>query len=123
MLLEPVGRLRIRQTRLRPISKKRTEEMREYSPLIEALCKLCDNRSELSGTLPDWQSNWKVEPHHIEGRSGKRLLDPFNIIMLTRTEHDIEEGKIKGEKHSVNELKDLVREIRSKQGFREVPSG
>jgi len=113
----------LKQTRLRPISKKRAEDMRKYLPLIEELRRLCNNRSELSGNYPDWQSRFIVEPHHIEGRIGKRLLDPFNIILLTRTEHDIEEGKIKGEKQGVDKLKDLVREIRIKQGFREVPDG
>ena len=110
----------MKQTRLRPISKKRRVELVKYLPLIEKLRRLCSNRSELSGDIPDWQSNFNVEPHHIEGRIGKRLLDPFNIIMLTRTEHDIEEGKIKGEKQGVDKLKNLVWEIRSKQGFREV---
>ena len=105
----------MKQTRLRPISKKRAEEMRKYFPLVEELRQLCDNRSELSGDIPGWPSNFQAEPHHIEGRSGKRLLDLFNIIMLTRTEHDTIR-----QTHTKEELLALVRDIRIKQGLKEV---
>lgn len=108
----------MKQTRIPPISKKRKIELEKYYPLIEELRRLCDNRSELSGHYPDWQSKFLLEPHHIEGRIGKLLLDPFNIIMLTRTEHDTIR-----QAHTKEELLTLVREIRIKQGFKEVPSG
>jgi len=84
-------------------------------PLVGKLRQLCGNRSELSGANPYWQSDFIVEPHHIEGRTGKRLLDPFNIIMLTRPEHDTIRRT-----HTREELLTLVRDIRIKQGFKEV---
>lgn len=103
---------------LNRISDKHQEELKEHTALIHKFRQLCNNRSELSGNRPDWQSANLVEPHHIKGR-GRLLLDPFKIIMLTRTEHDIEEGKIKGSRHSKEELESLVYAIRIKQGFKE----
>ena len=91
--------------------------MPKYNTLIMVLRVLCNNKSELSNKSPDWQSNYRVEPHHINGRNGERLLDPFGIILLTRTEHDIEEGKIKGKKAGKEKLLALVKDIRIKQGF------
>lgn len=92
--------------------------MQEYNELIKRLRFLCGNSSELSGQNPDWQSGWKVEPHHIGGRNGDRLLNPFNIILLTRVEHDIQEGKINGQKPlSKKELSNIVSPLRIAQGF------
>jgi len=107
----------LRKSPLKPISKKRLAQIRVYNELIRKLRRLCENRSELSGQNPDWQSGWKVEPHHIGGRNGERLLDAFGIIMLTRTEHDIQEGKISGQKVSEEELYCIVLPLRIKQGF------
>lgn len=105
--------------RINRISKKRLEESKEYFDLIARLRIMCDNKSELSGANPDWQSEFMVDPHHIGGRAGSKYLDPFNIIMLTRPEHDREEGKIKGAKpHSKVYLLALVRPIRIEQGFK-----
>ena len=91
--------------------------MPKYNKLINRLRELCNNQSELSGDSPDWQSNYQAEPHHIDKRNGKRLLNPFGIIMLTRPEHDLEEGKIKGEKVGKEKLLAIVKDIRIKQGF------
>ena len=103
------------------ISDGRKEQDEIYFPLVAKLWELCKNRSELSGKRADWQSNWEVEPHHIDGRIGDRYTDPFNIIMLTRPEHDKEEGKIRGVKPTDPEiLKAIVRRIRLKQGFKEA---
>lgn len=88
---------------------------------MKKLRELCENRSELSGDVSDWQSIFKVDPHHIEGRNGKRLLDPFNIIMVTRNEHTaIEEER---SSYSKEQLLEIVKAIRIKQGFEEVASG
>jgi hypothetical protein len=103
--------------RLNPMSKKRIAQKPSYDALIAFLVMGCDNKSELSGKNPNWESDWVVDPHHIEGRSGDRYLDPFNIIMLTREEHDIEEGKRPGEKQGPEKLKSMVYWIRIKQGF------
>ena len=70
--------------------------------------------------MADWQTDWFVEPHHIGGRIGKKFLDPYNIILVTRHEHDIEEGKVKGVKVGELELYRIVRAIRIGQGFEEV---
>ena len=94
--------------------------MPEYIRLIKKLRELCDNKSELSGANPDIWSNYLAEPHHIRGRVGSLFLDPYNIILLTRFEHDIEEGKIRGEKIGKERLLQLVKALRDKQGFKEV---
>jgi len=92
--------------------------MREYTELIKTLRHLCENKSELSGQNPDWQSRYLIEPHHIDRRNGDGLLDPFNIILLTRTEHDRQEGKINGQKPLSNyELYRIVFPLRISQGF------
>ena len=100
------------------ISKKRLLEMPIYNVLIVELRELCGNISELSGTKPDWQSGYLVEPHHIGGRIGKKFLNPFNIIMLTRTEHDIENDYKEG-CYTKEELLNIVKPIRIKQGYKE----
>ena len=97
--------------------------MPEYNVLIDDLRQCCGNRSELNvaGKLPknpDWQTHWVVEPHHIRGRIGRRFLDPFNIIMLTRNEHTIENDHKQG-CHTPEELECLVRDIRISQGYQE----
>jgi len=108
----------MKKTPLKPVSKKRQPQMREYIKLIKRLRHLCENKSELSGQNPDWQNHWQVDPHHISGRIGDRLLDPFNIILLTRIEHDRQEGKINGQKPlSKEELYRIVYPLRIAQGF------
>jgi hypothetical protein len=108
----------LRQSPLKQVSEKRKRELREYYELIEFLRILCDNKSELSGKSPDWQSKYKVEAHHINGRNGDRLLNPFELIMITRNEHDIEEGKVKDKKPTdPKKLLRIVKEIRLRQGF------
>ncbi len=112
----------MKKTKINPFSEKRQAHYLKYMELCGRLCCLCDNKSELSGNKPDWQSQWLVDPHHIDGREGKRLLDPFNIILLVRDEHQaIEEEKpINGHKYTKEELLNLIRPIRIRQGFKEV---
>lgn len=111
----------MKQTPIRPISQKRQAELERYYPLVIKLRKLCGNRSELSFDFPDWQSKFLLEPHHIEGRIGKRLLDPFNIILATRNEHTaIEEER---SPYTKEQLLEIVKAIRIKQGFKEVQDG
>ena len=113
----------MKRTPLRKVSKKLKTQFPEYNALIIKLRELCQNKSELSGKVADWQSSYMVEPHHINGRSGARLLDPWNIIMLRRDEHDIEEGKIPGTnlfpKVGKEKLMSIIKPIREKQGFKE----
>jgi hypothetical protein len=107
--------------RLNPISKKLLGEYPIYRQLIARLRELCDNKSELDGSNPDWQSSFRVDPHHINGRDGDLFLDPFNIIMLTRHQHDIEGGQIPGEKVGKEKLLATVYALRIKQGFKPTP--
>jgi len=103
--------------RLNPVSKKLLGEYPKYRKLITRLRDLCENKSELDGSNPDWQSSFRVEPHHIQGRDGDLFLDPFNIIMLNRTQHDIEGGQRKGKKVGKEKLLAIVYDLRIKQGF------
>jgi hypothetical protein len=108
----------LKRSPLKSVSDKRKRELREYYKLVKLLRDLCDNKSELSGKSPDWQSKRLVDPHHINGRNGTKLLDPFGIIILIRLEHDIEEGKVKGKKPTdKKKLLKIVKEIRLRQGF------
>ena len=102
---------------LNPISKKMRRELKEYYVLIAKLRELCDNKSEIDGSNPDWQSDFRVDPHHINGRDGDLFLDPFNIIMITRTQHALEGGQIKGKKVGKGKLLTIVYDLRIKQGF------
>ena len=114
----------MKKTPLKPFSKKRQAQMREYTELIKTLRHLCENKSELSGQNPDWQSRYLAEPHHIDKRNGGRLLDPFGIIMLTRFEHDRQECKINGQKPvSDYELYRIVLPLRISQGFKPQNGG
>ena len=115
-----------RTKRINKKSKRRAEEESTYFSLVAKLRDLCKNRSELSGRWANWESHWDVEPHHIEGRIGSNYTNPFKIIMLTRPEHDAEEGikrfwpyLEKPVKHTKEELLAIVRPIRIKQGFKE----
>lgn len=105
----------MKRTRIKSVSDKRKAELEAYHILEDLLREFCGNKSELSGDYADWQTHWDVEGHHIDGRNGERLLDPFNIIMLTRNEHtNIAELKSK------EELLQGILLIRIHQGFKEV---
>ena len=109
----------MKKVRINPVSDKRQAQLKEYYALVVKLTLGCGNQSELSGNRPtEWQSSFRVEPHHIMGRRGKRLLDPFGIIMLTATEH-IREQQYKEGHHTKEELLNIVRPIRIAQGFKE----
>jgi len=109
----------MKKVRINPVSDKRQAQLKEYYSLVVKLSRWCGNRSELSGNRPtEWQSAFRVKPHHILGRRGKQLLDPFGIIMLTATEHTIEQQYKKGY-HTKEELLNIVKPIRIAQGFKE----
>ena len=107
----------MKRTALKQVSGKRRHELACYYALVATLRLSCYNKSELSGKNPDWQSDYLADPHHIDGKDGKKLYDPFNIIFLTRTEHDIQHGKVKGEKLNKEALLAIIRPIRVTQGF------
>ena len=91
--------------------------MPTYNKMVKHLRKLCNNRSELSGHKPDWQSGYQIEPHHINGRRGQELINPFSVIMLTRNEHEVEQGRVIGNGFSKETLLLIVKDIRLCQGF------
>lgn len=97
---------------LRPQSVKGKVRQTKWKVLEEELRIQCLNRSELDGSRPHWP-NFNVEGHHINGRTGSLLLNPFNVILLTRTQHDLIVYRDK------DELLELVRGIRIKQGYKE----
>jgi hypothetical protein len=105
-----------RRRPLKPVSDKRKKEIPDYNKLKAKL--ILDRwrgfyfESELNGVMSK-----EVEPHHIDHRENGRLTNPFNIIILTRGQHEWE-----GAHHSferIQELKAIVRPIRIKQGFKE----
>lgn len=100
---------------IRPVSKKRDMELRIFRELDAVLRPKTGGVSELDGTRGEWPTHRWPEPHHIEGRRGKRVYDPFNIIYLTRTQHN--NPAIINDKER---LLAIVRPIRIKQGFKEV---
>ena len=106
---------------LKPVSARQAKRLIEMTELKQQLIRGCYNQSELSCEKPDWQSGYLVEPHHICGRVGKHLLNVFEIIMLTRTEHDYEEKHKSFERK--RELLALVKPLRIAQGFIEENYG
>ena len=104
----------MKKSRIRPISEKRKALLPGYNTLVSELREKCGNRSELSRQTADFRSDFNVEPHHIQGRIGKLLTDVFNIVMVTRSEHDKQDGNTYKEK---TELLHLVHQIRIRQGY------
>ena len=93
---------------MKRVSKKRSMELAKYAVLLAKLCLMNGTTSELSGKPAQ-------DCHHIDGRNGKRVYDPFNVILVTREEHDWETAHHSFER--IQELKAIVKEIRIKQGF------
>lgn len=101
---------------LRPQSAKGKVRQTNWKVLEGELRIQCQNRSELDGSRPRWP-NFNVEGHHIKGRTGSLLLNPLNVIMLTRIQHDQIVYRDK------DELLELVKGIRLKQGYKEEWDG
>ena len=78
-----------------------------------------DFKSELSGELPTTYN--PLVTHHIKGRTGILYTDPFNLIVCLQSEHQTNKDAI--HKHNTpekkQELMDIVRPIRLKQGYKE----
>lgn len=94
---------------LRRVSPKMAERLREYQLLVTQLRYLAHGRSELSGKKA------RLEPHHIDGRRGWRLINPFNIILVTYTEHRYLQAHNSYEQRQM--LLAIIRPRREKQGF------
>ncbi|KKL60063.1 hypothetical protein LCGC14_2209100 [marine sediment metagenome] len=103
---------------IRKRSKKLQSKLPGYNALVKELREGCGDRSELSGESGDWRFDYSVEPHHIEGRDGSRLTDPFNIIMLTTAEHEEQDSNGWERKQA---LLAYIKPIRIKQGYEQKP--
>ncbi len=109
-------------TPLKRISKKHTSDLKEYNQLRYRLYEWNNEnnagRSELSGAAPTYSfalERYMLELHHVTGRSTRReLLNPFNCILLTHSEHRLAENN----KYTDEELLAKVRPIRVLQGFK-----
>jgi hypothetical protein len=97
---------------LRRVSPKRAAQLIEYGLLKTKLLYLARGRSELSG------KKGRLEPHHIDGRRGLRLVNPFNIIMITHAEHRWLQSHNTYEQR--RRLRGIIRTLREKQGFLEL---
>jgi hypothetical protein len=100
-------------TPLRPVSPKQAKRLNKMYKLTDYLKELSHNTSELSGKGIDQMND--IEPHHIQGRIGMLLFNPFNIILLRSDEHRIEQAHMSYERKQ--ELLAIVKVIRLKQGF------
>ena len=111
----------MKKSRIKRQSSKKAIEEKRWRALEHDLHLMNTNRSEYTGKFPtepdDWVTCYQVEYHHIRGRRGKRVYDPFNVIALTPTEHKRIEDEI--DKVSEEELESIVRPIRINQAFEE----
>ena len=101
----------LKKSRLKPMSAKLANIMPAYHELVARLKELSRGYSELNG---EYIGVERLDPHHILGR-GKKLCDPFNILLVSRAQHD-EIGEEKSP-YSKEELLAKVKIIREKQGF------
>ena len=104
---------RMKRSKIKPVSDRRKKEQVVYQKLTNKLKYLSGGKSELSkqpATTFDW-----LENHHIDGRVGDKYLDPFNMIILLKSEHDEEEAHKSFERRQ--ELLAFIKPIRIMQGF------
>jgi len=112
-----MGSCELKRRPLKPISDKRKDEIAIYNALKDILIGDCYYNgdypvSELSGNI----SISGLSPHHIDGRRGLRLIDPFNIIVIDEeTEHKQETKHHTFER--IQELLVFIKPIRLAQGF------
>ena len=109
-------RYTLKRKPINKVSKKRQKESPIYYKLVRELREKSGNVSELSGEKPDWQTKFKTEPHHICGRNNGGYANPFNIILVTRTEHDNEEDHKSFERKEF--LLRFIKPIRLLQGYK-----
>ena len=105
----------MKQTKLRAVSTKRAAHNEAYRDLIDKLFHEAMPCSEWDGTVEISYGHYVLEPHHIDGRRGKRLLDPFNIILLTPEQHRTFQAHNSWEVRQA--LKLWVYGLRIQQGF------
>lgn len=101
---------------MKRVSDKRQAQLKEYKVLVHNLLEYSRGFSELPPNK--YVGVEYLNPHHIYGRRGWHLTDPFNIILTGGNEHTGDDGI---QAHNTPELKEklagIVKEIRLKQGF------
>lgn len=100
------------------ISGKQQEEIRAYNKLRLDLLQRAGFKSELSGQPESAEWGGNLEIHHISGRIGKRMLDPFNLIILTAKEHWLAQETMSWENKRA--LLNYIRPVRLAQGFKDA---
>jgi hypothetical protein len=98
---------------MKPVSAKRQAQLRAYYALVMRLKLACGCHSEWSS---ECCTVYDIEPHHIDGRRGDRLLDPFNIILLNAEEHKHFQAHNSWQVRQA--LKMWIRPVRLAQGFK-----
>jgi hypothetical protein len=103
--------------RINPVSKRRKKEKPEYIKISNELKEKAGYKSELSGKTPT-EFDW-LECHHINGRTGKDYIDPYNLLVCLHSEHQTDKDSI--HKHNSYEKKlellAMVKIIREEQGY------
>lgn len=105
------------RTYLKRISPKRAPKLRSYNAVRDRLIELSGGKSELSVIPFDDTIPGKVSPHHILGRAGARLTNPFGIIIARECEHWVMQAEMSWDKKQ--ELLAFIKPIRIAQGFKE----
>ncbi len=103
--------------RMPTVSDRQAKRLQRLGVIVACLRILCNDKSELSGKQSDWRTHWHVVDHHITGRQGRKLLDVFNLIMVTADEPDELQANMSFERKQ--ELLRIVKPLRIKQGFKE----
>lgn len=99
-----------------PVSRKHAADLREYNKIRNRLMELSGGKSEISGQSSKRTIEDTLSPHHITGRIGRRLLNPFNIVICLEREHWIWQDAMSWENKLT--LLALVEPIRLSQGFK-----
>ena len=105
---------------MRQVSPKQSQRLKEYRRVRDCLYQLNavgnHGRSELSGKPATYSYNLgevALELHHVCGRIGDKLCDPYGMILITFEEHrDCENNE-----YTKEELLSIVEPIRRKQGW------
>lgn len=105
------------RTYLKRVSPKRAPKLRTYNAVRDRLIELCKGKSELSGNQASNSIENSLSSHHILGRGGQRLVNPFNIIILLEKEHWVAQENMSWEAKQA--LLAFIKPIRIAQGFKE----
>jgi hypothetical protein len=104
-----------KRTPLKVVSPKHSRHLRTYNEVRGRLLELAGGKSELSGIQGDNSISGRLSPHHITGRGGAKLTNPFNIIWLLEREHWIAQSEMSWENKQT--LLDFIKPVRISQGF------